>query len=354
MVVAFALLLMAVGSFGTEGARSATPGWAPRVVYGLNSGGRQGIYVVRLDGSRPRRVTLIEPGLNPSFSPDWAPDGTRIAFTASSPSGMDGTFTVRSNGRDRRMISEAPCYAEFDPDWSPNSQRIVYRHDTCERANIWIVNRDGSHRHRISPGRGFSPMWSPTRNLIVYSKRVFLTRDQIAVMRPDGTHERVITSGRGSEPKHSSISGNSSPRFSPGGKVIVYEGRVGDEGDEGGLSDEVCLVRVDGSHNRCLTNASGDDNQGDIAAGGRRIVFVSHRDGDPEIFTVRRDGTHERQLTKNAVADFAPSWSPNGRWIVFLSRRSGHVDVYAMRRDGSDVRRLTRSRARETEPSWAP
>lgn len=319
-----------------------------RLVFGLTSGKHQGLYMVGTDGSKPTQIVSIVPGLNDSFDPDWAPDGTHIAFTAGRTS--DGTFTVKPSGRGLKRLSQSDCYAEFDPDWSPDSDQIVFRHDTCERAYIWTMDRDGTNRHRISPGRGFSPQWSPTGELIAYSKRVKLRQDQVAVMRPDGTNEVVLTSSPGSQPTHSSIEGNSFPRFSPDGELIVYEGRIATDGDR---SDEVCVIRTDGSESRCLTDAPGDDDQGEFAPSGDSVVFVGSRDGDLEIFTVGTDGTGERQLTHNQRGDFSPSWSPDGRWIAFLSRRTGFVDLYVMHPDGTHVRRLTHSRGQETEPAWS-
>ena len=35
-------------------------------------------------------------------------------------------------------------------------------------------------------------------------------------------------------------------------------------------------------------------------------------------------------------------WSPNGRKLVFVSRRDGAFEVYVMNADGSGQRRLTR------------
>lgn len=41
---------------------------------------------------------------------------------------------------------------------------------------------------------------------------------------------------------------------------------------------------------------------------GKRIAFVSTRDGDAEIYVMRADGSGERSLTNNAVTDIQPDW----------------------------------------------
>ena len=71
-----------------------------------------------------------------------------------------------------------------------------------------------------------------------------------------------------------------------------------------------------------------------------RIAFVSQRDGHfrddipgipeipaPEIYVMDADGGNPRRLTNNPARDYAPSWSPDGKRIVFVSDRDGHVNA---------------------------
>ena len=50
----------------------------------------------------------------------------------------------------------------------------------------------------------------------------------------------------------------------------------------------------------------------------------------------------------------APVWSPDGRRIAFLSRRDGGKEVYVMSADGSGQRRLTRDASVPAAPAWSP
>ena len=63
---------------------------------------------------------------------------------------------------------------------------------------------------------------------------------------------------------------------------------------------------------------------------------------DYDILTMKADGTRERNLTNSpGVQDFDPDWSPNGRRIAFVSERDGDAEIYTMKPDGSRVRQLT-------------
>ncbi len=132
-----------------------------------------------------------------------------------------------------------------------------------------------------------------------------------------------------------------------------------------------------------------------------RIVFVSERDSQPEIYSVRPDGRGLRRLTEAASADYpaapapdgsallavsvtereqqqfermvllapdgsakafgpisarvrGPSWSPDGRWIVFESDTASFRDLYRIDRDGSGLRRLTQNPEGNFEPAVSP
>lgn len=59
-----------------------------------------------------------------------------------------------------------------------------------------------------------------------------------------------------------------------------------------------------------------------------KIVFVSTRDGSPEIYKMNYDGSNVVRLTNNSSGN--PDWSPDGTEIVFISDRSGASEIYRM------------------------
>src|SRR5438132_1308698 len=60
--------------------------------------------------------------------------------------------------------------------------------------------------------------------------------------------------------------------------------------------------------------------------------------------TAERAATEKlpRRLTFNVVTDFQPDWSPDGRKIAFMSTRDGRPEIYVMDADGRSVANLTR------------
>ena len=80
-----------------------------------------------------------------------------------------------------------------------------------------------------------------------------------------------------------------------------------------------------------------------ISPDGQTIVFTYKGD----LFSVPAAGGQARQLTSNAAWDGRPIWSPSGKKIAFVSEREGSLDIYEMNANGGEVVRLTTNSAGE-------
>ena len=97
-----------------------------------------------------------------------------------------------------------------------------------------------------------------------------------------------------------------------------------------------------------------------------RIAFESDRDGHIlnnffayEIYVMDTDGRNQRNLTNNPADDRSPSWSPDGKRIVFMSDRDGHIlnnffayEIYVMDADGGNPQNLTNHPDDDWDPVW--
>lgn len=72
-----------------------------------------------------------------------------------------------------------------------------------------------------------------------------------------------------------------------------------------------------------------------------RILFLSDRNGNLEIYTMNAQGDDVINLTNHPARDTGAVWSPQGDRIAFLSDRNGLWGLYKMDSDGSNVTLLT-------------
>jgi Tol biopolymer transport system component len=84
---------------------------------------------------------------------------------------------------------------------------------------------------------------------------------------------------------------------------------------------------------------------------GRRIAFLSRREGSKQVYVVNADGSGQRLLTRDARYPATPVWSPDGRQIAFEGGPAGPSSVYVVNADGSGQRMLAR---RGGAPAWSP
>lgn len=97
---------------------------------------------------------------------------------------------------------------------------------------------------------------------------------------------------------------------------------------------DLYLDAVDGSSQRRLTFHTHDNFGAKISPDGRRVVYMSNRTGDAEIWLLDLESGEERKLTDNPAGDWSSTWAPDGKSILLVSERDAAHPVWTLALDG--------------------
>jgi WD40 repeat protein len=100
-----------------------------------------------------------------------------------------------------------------------------------------------------------------------------------------------------------------------------------------------------------FTATSGTWMSVDVSNDGSRIVF----DLLGDLYTLPIGGGAATRITSGIAHDMQPRFSPDGRRVVFVSDRSGDDNVWLANADGTGLHQLTHGReATYFSPEWTP
>ena len=229
--------------------------------------------------------------------------------------------------------------------WSPDGKKLLMTRIHEGKMALWIMNADGSGlKLLLAPPPAtphFDGHWSHDSKKIVYVDDILQGTDgkfQINTINSDGSDGKVLIPHKAFE---------ESPRWSPDGKRIVWVStRDGNQ--------DIYSADADGKNLKRLTSEIALDNNPSWSPDGKRIAFTSNRAGNFEIHIMDADGGNVRRLTNHHALDYWPTWSPDGKYIAFTSNRDGNYEIYMMNAAGTSVRNLTHHPAQDNYATWSP
>lgn len=301
----------------------------------------------------------------PTESPTIAP--STPTDTPSSTSTSPATATPPPT--DTPNPTSTPTETPTDTPTPVPPRRIAYVSEEGGRAQIWLVDADGSNRRKLTTtGANFGPSWSLDNRYIYFVKqrgsiksiaRYDLHTDREEIVESAGGYDylTVLLSGeiatvRQSGRQYQLVIGTNTiftldRRFdfhvSPDQTQVMIDP----------LDDPRALYTVGINGGQVMEVAGAKSWNGSWSPDGR-MLYVSDRIGTAFLFVAARDGTGVSVIGPTDNWNQSPSWSPDGRWIGYVAKADSVWNLYRVAGDGSGRRRMARAVNPNKSPVWEP
>jgi Tol biopolymer transport system component len=276
----------------------------------------------------------------------------RIVFQSLAPGRGDTLYTMAQDGSHVERLPLAGAGSDVSPDWSPDGTRIAFARAVGDAQSIWIARADGRGAHELFHCAGAClgtdyPAWSPDGRSIAFT---YAKSPPSPAGPPSATSIRVIdvrtrrvrVVRRSTFPQLVDLA-----RWSPTGRQLAIErDRFSADGIETGCRIEI--VDAGDGHSRPITPFDQFGFHPDWSPDGRRITFDTYdllafgddAPGPSNLFTIRPDGSGLRRLTHFPAGGdrvSAATFTPDGDRIIFTYQTSGRRSAGIIATDGGAV-----------------
>ncbi|MEJ2011937.1 MAG: DUF5050 domain-containing protein, partial [Anaerolineales bacterium] len=231
------------------------------IAFVSNQDGNQEIYRMNLDGTELVRLTFTA---EEEYRPVWSPDGNQLVYMRWE-SGQPDLYLMDEWGAEAAALVHDPAYDEF-PSWSPDGEWVLFDSDRSGRFQLY---------------------------------RISVATETLESLRTSEAEEAIGS-------------------LSPEGSKLLFEARLGN------ANYQIFSFDLETGQLLQLTNTVERNVRPAWSPDGDEILFISARDGTPELYRMNADGTGVRRLTEDLGIVNSPSWSPDGEWVLFNADRSGN------------------------------
>lgn len=259
-----------------------------RVIFVYGYRGKKEIYAADLDGYNMQKLTDHN---SITLSPSVSPDGKYLSYT-SYDKGRPNLYIIDMQTR-KEVFADRDTGMKTGTAWK-DKNTFAYSFTSGRKSTIYLVDVTKGVKKPLISGDGIytSPSFSPDGKKMLFvsdmhgSPQIFL-KDIIT-----GEIKRLTFFG----------TYNVSPNFSPKGDLIVFVSKV-----EG--SFEICVMNVDGSNPRLLTNGGINDSPR-FSPCGRYIIYSADRGNKNKIAIMLFNGENKKILNFTDGDETQPFFMP--------------------------------------------
>jgi len=335
------------------------------------------------------------------LQPTFSPDGNQIAFAWNGENGDNFDIYVKlANTATPPLRLTFNLADDLNPAWSPDGRQIAFVRQSGSEISIFLVPALGGPERKLYSGTsaffllyeyGNTLSWSADGKYLAFSgQRSPREPNSIFLLSIENFETREITS------PPAGFLGDSTPAFSPDGKVLAFV-RGSSSRDV-----EIYVMPAAGGEPKRLTFDNRSGRSLAWTSDGREILFsswlygnlrlwrVSASGGTPEQVAIAGEGAstlaisrqgdrlaYSREfrdtdiwrvgtsgsasmrsptrLISSTRPDYGPQYSPDGKKIVFTSGRSGSNEIWVCDADGVNPVQLTSFGGPDVgSPRWSP
>lgn len=261
------------------------------------------IYVMDWDGANLQKISTHK---SVAISPAWAPDASKVAYTAfayhTQAKTRNADMFLYELATGKRWLISYRQGINSGAAFMPDGKSLLLTISQGGNPDIFRVSIDGKDLKRITNGpnnaMNVEPAPSPDGSKIAFSSDRS-GQPMIYTMDVDGGNvQRYTFAGRY----------NASPSWSPDGKKLAFAGFDKSHFD-------IFVLDIASKQLTRLTSAQkangkmADNEDPTFSPDGRHVMYVSNRTGKNQIYISSPDGTNERRITVDSNAYFKPKWS---------------------------------------------
>ncbi len=285
------------------------------------------VWIMNADGSRNRFLVK-------GSSPQWSPDGKRIAYVApGQPRGAQIFVKWMDTGEETQLtrLDRAPSNVE----WSPDGKKIAFNMFMPDKASFTVK----------MPARPEGAKWiEPPRVIDNLNYRA-----DGQGFSPDGYQHIFVIPDTGGTPRQLTEGdyNHGAPQWTPDSQTIIFSGVRQPEAEYIRGAGEIYAVPVSGGTIRALTDRKGPDSNPRVSPDGRMIAYTGFDESNDtytvaKLYVMSATGADKRELTTNF--DRAPSgliWSSDSSGVYFTTEDKGTNNLYFIQARGGEPRQIT-------------
>lgn len=318
------------------------------VMYRLQRVGRKtekkygNLWIVPTGGGEPRQFTH---GDQSDSSPRWSPDGSTIAFLSNRANNTKPPqiHIIPFHGGEARKLTSIDGEINL-VSWSPDGRKLLC---TVRKTDAEALEREKDEQKK------------KLGVVVRHYTRLFYKMDGYGYLPHERTHIWLVDArtGKGKQLTDSAIHDETSPTFSPDGRMIAFVSNRTDEPDAYPDYDDIFIMPAEGGAPRKVKTPIGGKSMLSFSPDGKRLAYLSSEGENLHykntcLWVVPVDGSqparnltekYDLHTTADVITDFGaaetvpPVWSNDGKSIYFQAAVHGSTVLKRIDIDGRNL-----------------